>query len=957
MANLPFSGQPEELSIATGDLFAMSKTIGGGDYVSRHVTWATIIAELGGVVDSTKIISDNTQVECVDLDVIGGFGNRIKDEIPTPFNFLMDGTGGKDGNQINDGGSDMYDSGNRLNTNLDVHPNISYSDGVIISGVGLFGGSSTYFTRKYDSSWVLAVAGLGITNFFISGGLGADGSGTQENGSFQRTVNSQLYTCFYKRVRGTSDPSINHIIIVPGNGAGITQMVPSPDDTDDDYHEIDTLGAITELYFILAASTSGGLITTPELEAIADAFLDEVSGTPGSVNLTTTLANLDTNNSGIGDRVEISPGGSLLSHWEGEGLVIGDLSVKSEARLKLADNGMASEWLLDLLQDDHNTGAIRFANTNEAIEYQLTIDTNGNLGVTVGAATASSSTLARMTANGNVVIGKLGPITDVAPLHVRETNVDGCIRASAGFIQGYQLVMEEENNPTRTWGLKCTQGGDFTLDYDVDGAGTGPHNMITIRDDDESFTFGGNGPQGCKFWFSEDTTTLASLMGLEVFDNNIETLAFQNNVAKFVNSKKRWSFNHEDLGDLVFRKDYEGTPVPFFTFMHDSEHIAARAPASAPTDGDIDVSHIVAYLDEGSNLLKFRCRESGGTYFTAEAVAATPSPDRIFEGDSSVEVIDAGTGQVDVTIDATAIARFTGGQLSLGNTTAAAGRLHVFDNATGLGNVAVLEQDDENVVALSLRNTAGGGDWRLSVLDDDTFRLGIAAGERLWANTGGFIGITTPSSAPTDGDISASQSVAYLDETAGDEAILWRSRKSGGAYETFRLDKVRNESFWIDASAMQPDGTVGAVPDTEELTGPTINQLLFVVGQEAHFKFPLPPDWDLGTIRVRFYWDGDAGAAATETVAWALAATAAGNDDPRDVTFAESAVEDALIALGDFHISDTLTVTVGGTPAADDIIQFRLARRLSAGTDLASPAKLQGIAIQYTATVASPAAW
>ncbi|MBK8927916.1 MAG: hypothetical protein IPM74_18925 [Crocinitomicaceae bacterium] len=50
--------------------------------------------------------------------------------VPSMYNFSYDGV-----NYINDGGGDMYDGGNYLNTNLQT--NIPYSDDAIISSVRL----------------------------------------------------------------------------------------------------------------------------------------------------------------------------------------------------------------------------------------------------------------------------------------------------------------------------------------------------------------------------------------------------------------------------------------------------------------------------------------------------------------------------------------------------------------------------------------------------------------------------------------------------------------------------------------------------------------------------------------------------------------------------------------------------------------------------------------------------
>lgn len=102
----------------------------------------------------------------------------------------------------------------------------------------------------------------------------------------------------------------------------------------------------------------------------------------------------------------------------------------------------------------------------------------------------------------------------------------------------------------------------------------------------------------------------------------------------------------------------------------------------------------------------------------------------------------------------------------------------------------------------------------------------------------------------------------------------------------------------------------------------------------------LPPDFATGgtsTVTVQVYWttlSGDGG--ASETVQWDFYARAYGNDDALDATWGSGVAltADTWIADEDLHITaESSAYTIEGSPAAGDLIQFRLARDIS-GDDL-----------------------
>ncbi len=152
-----------------------------------------------------------------------------------------------------------------------------------------------------------------------------------------------------------------------------------------------------------------------------------------------------------------------------------------------------------------------------------------------------------------------------------------------------------------------------------------------------------------------------------------------------------------------------------------------------------------------------------------------------------------------------------------------------------------------------------------------------------------------------------------------------------------------------------PSVTSGANPPT--ITQTTTNAVNFYYigfpdGASATFAnwaMPMPSDYNGGTITAVFYWV--AGTASTNSVRWGLAARAYADGDAIDQAFGtQQQVTDANQANDDVNISaPTPAITIGGTPAAGNFVQFRANRNPADGADtLAATAELLAIRITYT---------
>lgn len=167
-----------------------------------------------------------------------------------------------------------------------------------------------------------------------------------------------------------------------------------------------------------------------------------------------------------------------------------------------------------------------------------------------------------------------------------------------------------------------------------------------------------------------------------------------------------------------------------------------------------------------------------------------------------------------------------------------------------------------------------------------------------------------------------------------------------------RYKKQGRNTIPIMAAAMIPAATNG--PAQATVTAATNLQTYKTLDfdqttQEfAHFQIPFPKGWNEGTITFQPIWTAAAG---TGGVVWELEAVAVGNDDAIDVAWgtAQNSI-DTLIATGDIHVGpESSAITIAGTPAADDLVFFRIKRAPANASDtLTGDARLIGIRIFYT---------
>jgi alpha-tubulin suppressor-like RCC1 family protein len=188
--------------------------------------------------------------------------NSLGDLIPDAYQF----SDGDTGININDGGNDMYDGANFINTNLAAM--LTYTNGAVAASDAQFGQGSAYFTKKYPRFWVMGADRITIESFFISGDTGADGGGAVEAG--QMVIDG--YTVYFKRTFAATDPSINHLIFIPKEMPANSHMIDA-NNTNNDLDQVTGLTGVKDIYYLLFATANGGRVTDEVFTQVARKFM------------------------------------------------------------------------------------------------------------------------------------------------------------------------------------------------------------------------------------------------------------------------------------------------------------------------------------------------------------------------------------------------------------------------------------------------------------------------------------------------------------------------------------------------------------------------------------------------------------------------------------------------------------------------------------------------------------
>lgn len=161
-------------------------------------------------------------------------------------------------------------------------------------------------------------------------------------------------------------------------------------------------------------------------------------------------------------------------------------------------------------------------------------------------------------------------------------------------------------------------------------------------------------------------------------------------------------------------------------------------------------------------------------------------------------------------------------------------------------------------------------------------------------------------------------------------------------------------SSWVPAASMRPTVSNGCAPlATAETTAgrPDMQVLDFdtTADEHAQFGIRMPKKWDESTITAQFLWTHAGGqTGGLDGVAWALQGLAVSDDGTIDAAYGSPIVvtDDQATAEDMYQTAKTANITIGGTPAAEDMVFFRVFRDVSNGSDdLDIDARLIGVVL------------
>jgi hypothetical protein len=211
-----------------------------------------------------------------------------------------------------------------------------------------------------------------------------------------------------------------------------------------------------------------------------------------------------------------------------------------------------------------------------------------------------------------------------------------------------------------------------------------------------------------------------------------------------------------------------------------------------------------------------------------------------------------------------------------------------------------------------------------------------------WNNTAEYMRLYTVVAA-------SSQVSSYEDHRLGVGGLL-------------SVGSLGRHMLWVPARDMSPSATGGCAALATIASGanqPDIQTLDFdTTTQEfAQFAIAMPKRWNLSTITFVPIWS-HASTTVNFGVAWQLQALARGDDDAIATAYGTAiVVTDTGGTTNDIYTAaESAAITVAGTPAAEDVVFFRIGRvPANAGDTLAIDARLHGVRLYINTTAENDA--
>jgi len=160
----------------------------------------------------------------------------------------------------------------------------------------------------------------------------------------------------------------------------------------------------------------------------------------------------------------------------------------------------------------------------------------------------------------------------------------------------------------------------------------------------------------------------------------------------------------------------------------------------------------------------------------------------------------------------------------------------------------------------------------------------------------------------------------------------------------------------VMAGAMTPATTNGASLGQYEAAGGqnyAVMDFDTTTQEFACFSVPFPKSYNNGTVTFQPIWTHAGGTPTSQNCVWALQGYALSDSDALTQTFGtEQTSDDTCLTANTLHIGPTsAAITIGGTPAASDVVVFRV-KRVPGSDNMTGDARLIGIRLFFTQNAA-----
>lgn len=228
--------------------------------------------------------------------------------------------------------------------------------------------------------------------------------------------------------------------------------------------------------------------------------------------------------------------------------------------------------------------------------------------------------------------------------------------------------------------------------------------------------------------------------------------------------------------------------------------------------------------------------------------------------------------------------------------------------------------------------------------------INFANGNATLTHSSGLATWSVPVSVGTSNAITC----GTIELGAASDTTLARSAAGRVTIEGNEIAQVGKQTIFIPAGAMISNTTNGPSSGAVEMT---TNKNMFrtldfdtSTSESAQFEVWFPKSWNLSTVTFQPIWS-HASTATNFGVVWELSGVARSDDDAGDVAFGTGQTStDTGGTTNDIYLGpESSAITIAGTPAAGDTVQFKIARLPANVSDtLAIDARLHGVRVFFT---------